>query len=77
VEARETYQQKSERMPGMVLHRRVPDAEHVRRQPGFEAVRAECAQCHRRSGEECTESEERLQAGFLVVFFARWGRFLP
>ena len=64
-------------MPRVVLHGRVPDAEQVRRKPRLEAVRTECAEpdCHR--GCKRAEDEKQLQAGFLVFFLARCGRFLP
>jgi hypothetical protein len=69
--------EETERVPGVVLHGGLPDAEHLRGKPGLEAVRAERAQPDRDRGEQCAESEEQLQAGFLVFFLTRCGRFLP
>ena len=62
---------------GVIPDGRVPDAEHVRGEAGLEAVRAERAPPDRSRGEQCAEGEEQLQAGFLVFFLTRCGRFLP
>jgi hypothetical protein len=59
------------------LNRRLPDREHVGGKPRLEAMRAERAEPHRQRGEQRTQEEEYLQAGFLVFFFSRCGRFLP
>jgi len=64
-------------MPGVVLDCRLPHGEHVRRKPRLEAVRAERAQANRHGGSKRAEDEEQLQAGFLVFFLPRCGRFLP
>jgi len=77
VEACEAYQQQSQGMPGMVLDRGMPYREHFRGKPRLERVSAERAQCDRSCGGERAECQENLQAGFLVLFFARCGRFLP
>jgi len=55
----------------------MPHGEHVWRETGLEAMRAERAEPDRRGGSERAEDEENLQAGFLVFFLARCGRFLP
>ena len=64
-------------MPCVVLHRRLPDGEHLGRKPRPEAVRAEGAQPDRDGGKQRAENEEYLQAGFFVFLFGRPGRFLP
>jgi hypothetical protein len=64
-------------MPGVVLHGRLPHREHVRRKPRLETMGAERAEADRRRGSERAEDEKNLQAGFLVLFLARCGRFLP
>jgi hypothetical protein len=38
---------------------------------------AERAEADRRGGSERAQDEKNLQAGFLVLFLARCGRFLP
>jgi hypothetical protein len=40
-------------------------------------MRAERAQTDRHRGSQRAKDEEQLQAGFLVLFLARCGRFLP
>jgi len=64
-------------MPGVVLDRGLPDGKHIGRQPGSERVSAKRAQADRDRGGERTQCQEDLQAGFLVFFLARCGRFLP
>ena len=77
MEAGETYQQESERMPRVVLDRGLPHRKQLRGQPRLERVSAERAQRDRSRGGERAECQKNLQAGFLVLFFARCGRFLP
>jgi hypothetical protein len=64
-------------MPGVVLHCRLPQREQVRRKSRPETMGAERAEPDRRGGSERAEDEKNLQAGFLVLFLARCGRFLP
>jgi len=64
-------------MPRVVLNRRLPNGEHVRGKPRAQRVGAERAQADRGRGGERAECQKDLQAGFLVFFFARCGRFLP
>jgi len=64
-------------MPGVILGRGLPHAEQLRGKPRLERVSAERAQRDRSRGGERAECQENLQAGFLVLFFARCGRFLP
>jgi hypothetical protein len=61
----------------MVLDRGIPYREHFRGKPCSERVSAERAQRDRSRGGERAECQENLQAGFLVLFFVRCGRFLP
>jgi hypothetical protein len=77
MEAGETYQQESERMPDVVLDGGMPYREHFRGKARSQRVSAERAQADRDRGGERAECQENLQAGFLVLFFARCGRFLP
>jgi len=69
--------QQAERVPGVVLDRRVPDGEHVGREPRLEPVRAESAETYRNRSKQRAEGEEHLQAGFFAFLFGRPGRFLP
>jgi hypothetical protein len=69
--------QETQGVPAVVLHRRLPYPEQVRGKPRLERVGAERAQRDRSRGGERAECQENLQAGFLVLFFARCGRFLP
>ena len=64
-------------MPGVVLDCGLPDGKRIGREPDFERVSAERAQADRDRGGERAECQENLQAGFLVFFLARCGRFLP
>ena len=64
-------------MPRVVLDCGVPHAEQLRGKARLERVGAERAQADRGRGGERAECQEDLQAGFLVFFFARCGRFLP
>jgi hypothetical protein len=64
-------------MPRVVLNRGLPHAEQLGGEPRLERVGAERAQADRGRGGERAECQEDLQAGFLVFFFARCGRFLP
>ena len=64
-------------MPCVVLDGGVPHAEQLRGEARLERVGAERAQANRCRGGERAECQEDLQAGFLVLFFARCGRFLP
>ena len=64
-------------MPSVVLDRGLPYGSELRGQPRFERVSAERAQADRERGGERAECQENLQAGFLVFFFRRCGRFLP
>ena len=77
MEARKAYQQESQRMPGVVLDGGLPYREHFRGKPRSQRVSTERAQRDRSRGGERAECQESLQAGFLVVFFRRCGRFLP
>jgi hypothetical protein len=52
-------------------------AEGERVKAAGEPVGAERAQPHRNRGEQRAEGEKELQAGFLVFFLTRCGRFLP
>ena len=61
----------------MVLDSRLPDPEHLRGNPSSQAVGAEGAQADRDGRSQGAQDEKRLQAGFLLVFFSRCGRFLP
>lgn len=64
-------------MPSVVLDCGLPYGEQLRGQPRLERVSAERAQADRGRGGERAECQEDLQAGFLVLFFVRCGRFLP
>ena len=64
-------------MPRVVLDRGVPHAEQLRGEPRLERVGAERSQADRSRGGERAECQEDLQAGFLVFFLERCGRFLP
>ena len=64
-------------MPRVVLDCGLPHAEQLRGEACPERVGAERAQADRGCGGERAECQEDLQAGFLVFFFARCGRFLP
>jgi hypothetical protein len=77
MQAREAHPNEGKRMPGVVLDCGLPHTELFRSQPRLEGVSAERAQRDRSRGGERAECQENLQAGFLVLFFARCGRFLP
>jgi hypothetical protein len=64
-------------MPRVVLDRGLPQRKHLRRKSGLERMSAKRAQADRDRGGERTECQEDLQAGFLVLFLVRCGRFLP
>jgi hypothetical protein len=64
-------------MPRVVLNGGLPHAEELRGEARPERVGAERAQADRGRGGERAECQEDLQAGFLVFFFWRCGRFLP
>jgi len=64
-------------MPGVILDRRVSHGEHVSRETRLQAVRAERAERDGERREQRTGGEKELQAGFLVFFAGRPGRFLP
>jgi len=61
----------------VVLDRGLPHGKHLRRKSRPERMSAKRAQADRDRGGERAECQEDLQAGFLVFFLARCGRFLP
>ena len=77
MEARKPNQEETQSVTRVVLDRGLPHAKHLRGEARLERVGAERAQADRGRGSERAECQEDLQAGFLVFFFARCGRFLP
>ena len=77
MKAREPNHEETQGVPSVVLNGGLPHAKQLRGQTRLERVGAERAQRDRSRGGERAECQENLQAGFLVLFFARCGRFLP
>jgi hypothetical protein len=77
VKTEQTYGKQAECVPRVVLHRSLPDGKHLRRKARPQRMSAKRAQADRDGGGERTECQKNLQAGFLVFFLARCGRFLP
>jgi hypothetical protein len=74
---RKADRKQAQRVPEVVLDRRVPNGEHLGGKPGPERMSAKGAEDYCGGAGKRAQEEKRLQAAFFAFFLACPGRFLP